>query len=184
MLIERKITIVENYSFYNLTYKDMSFDDVFEKIISFINQHMNCTYRLAIGTDAQVHKTTTKFITAIHIHRIRTNSRNGAWGCLQKRVVNRRITSLREKISTETAISQETACLFTPKHIDKITDTLISSEDDPANLEFSIHLDIGNKGATKSLIKEMTKRIEAMGIEAKIKPDSYAASSYANKYTR
>ncbi|MCY9401673.1 ribonuclease H-like YkuK family protein, partial [Bacillus haynesii] len=53
-----------------------------------------------------------------------------------------------------------------------------------ADLTLEVHLDIGKKGMTKDLIQEMTGRITSMGICAKIKPDSYTASSYANRYTK
>ncbi|RCK10877.1 antirepressor AbbA [Bacillus licheniformis] len=61
---------------------------------------------------------------------------------------------------------------------------LLSSEDEGADLTLEVHLDIGKKGMTKDLIQEMTGRITSMGICAKIKPDSYTASSYANRYTK
>ena len=47
-----------------------------------------------------------------------------------------------------------------------------------------IHLDIGNDGLTKEFILDMTMKIQAMGLTAKIKPDAYAAFSYANRYTK
>jgi predicted RNase H-related nuclease YkuK (DUF458 family) len=84
----------------------------------------------------------------------------------------------------ETALSQEVAYSFTTKYLVDLTDILIPFADEGADLLFEIHLDIGRKGITKELIQEMTGRIEAMGVEAKIKPESYTAFSYANRYTK
>lgn len=175
----------QDYEFYNLSNDNMSFDEAFDNILSFVKQEPNATYLLSVGTDAQEHGTHTRFITAIHIHGIRKDGiGRGAWGCLKKLIIPRRMNSLKEKISTELSLSQEIASLFTSDKIDEIFEILLPHSEDDINFTFSIHLDVGKKGATKNLINEMTGRIESMGLEAKIKPDSYAASSYANKYTK
>lgn len=166
--------------FYNTTADSMTFDDVFKQLIHFIKKDPTTLYRLAIGTDSQVHQQGTKFITSIHLHRVG----KGAWGCLKKEVIPRRITSLKEKIVLETVYSQEVAAYFTDEHISKMADILIPHIDSGADLIFEVHLDIGKKGKTKHLIDEMSERILAIGLQPKIKPNSYAASSYANKYTK
>jgi hypothetical protein len=94
------------------------------------------------------------------------------------------MTSLHEKISMETTLSQELAYAFTSVYLAELAEILIPYSDEGADLTFEIHLDIGRKGVTKDLIQEMTGRIQAMGLEAKIKPDSYTAFSYANRFTK
>lgn len=166
--------------FYNTTNEELSFDDVYCQLNAFIQKDPANLYRLAIGTDSQVHPSGTKFITSIHLHRVG----KGAWGCLKKDVVTRRITSLKEKIFLETMYSQEVAALFTKEKISKMVEVLLPHIDSGADLIFEVHLDIGKKGKTKSFIDEMTETIRAIGLDPKIKPNSYAASSYANKYTK
>lgn len=158
----------------------MEFDTVFDHMLDFIKKDPRASYVLAIGTDSQVHNEYTRFTSAIHLHRVG----NGAWGCLRNYHVEREVTSLREKVSTETTLSQEIAYMFTSDHLERITDLLLPYIDQGANFHYEIHIDIGKKGATREFIQEMVSRINAMGIEAKIKPDSYAASSYADKYTK
>jgi predicted RNase H-related nuclease YkuK (DUF458 family) len=48
------------------------------------------------------------------------------------------------------------------------------------------HIDIGSgqRNKTREYVEEMVTRIESMGFEPKIKPDSFVASSYANRYTK
>ena len=48
------------------------------------------------------------------------------------------------------------------------------------------HLDIGLAIGIKQefLLKKWSLRIESMGLEPKIKPDSFVASSYANRFTK
>lgn len=166
--------------FYNTVCKELTFDQMFEKTVEFIKKEPTACYRLSIGTDSQVHATVTKFVTAIHIHRVG----KGAIGFLKTHMVNRKIESIREKISLETILSQEVAFLYTEERLLCIENLLLPFLNEGADFQFEIHLDIGTNGMTKDLIKEMTGRIEAMGVEAKIKPESYAAFSYANRFTK
>ncbi len=46
-----------------------------------------------------------------------------------------------------------------------------------------IHVDVGNNGPTRSLIKEIVGMIEGMGFVAKVKPDSFGASRVAHRHT-
>ena len=46
-----------------------------------------------------------------------------------------------------------------------------------------IHADIGGSGATKDMIKEVTGLIKGNGFEPKIKPESFAASVVADRFT-
>ncbi|WP_226530187.1 ribonuclease H-like YkuK family protein [Metabacillus niabensis] len=170
----------DSFTFYNVSEKMMSFQTVLERIKGFMLKDPRSEYVLSIGSDSHVHQTETKFITAVHLHRVG----KGAWGCLKNQTVKRPITSIREKISMETALSQEIASYFMSKYLVELSDILIPFADEGADLIFEIHLDIGRRGVTKELIQEMTGRIEAMGIEAKIKPESYTAFSYANRYTK
>jgi uncharacterized protein len=167
-------------TFYNLSESDMTFEQVVERLIAFMKKDPRAIYTLSIGTDSHVHQKETRFISAIHLHR----KGRGAWGCLKNVTIRRPILSLREKISHETALSQEIACMFTSDVIDQFSTILLPYIDEGADLNVEIHLDIGRKGLTKELIQEMVGRITSMGLEAKIKPDSYCASSYANKYTK
>ncbi|GEN35574.1 ribonuclease H-like YkuK family protein [Aneurinibacillus danicus] len=167
-------------TFYNMSEKLVSFDEVFDRILRFVEQDPMGQYAMAIGTDSHGYQSYTKFTSAVLIHRLG----KGAWGCLRDYIVPRRIHSLREKISLETSLSQEIAYYITPDMLTQISDVLLPYVDKGADFTISIHLDIGNQGATKELIKEMVGRIQAMGIEAKIKPDSYVASSYANRFTK
>lgn len=46
-----------------------------------------------------------------------------------------------------------------------------------------IHADVGEKGATRDMVKEVTGLIRGNGFEPKIKPESFAASSVADKFS-
>ena len=172
--------MADSFLFYNLSEDQMTFSDVVERLKAFILKDPRSSYLLSVGTDSQIHQNWTKFITAIHLHR----KGKGAWGCLKNTIIKRPIHSLREKISLETAYSQEVAAYLLNDYFTEITDLLLPFTDEGADLTMEVHLDNGKKGMTKDLIQEMTGRITSMGINAKIKPDSYTASSYANRYTK
>jgi len=52
-----------------------------------------------------------------------------------------------------------------------------------SNYNVEIHVDVGNNGPTRSLIKEIVGMIEGMGFVAKVKPDSFGASRVAHRHT-
>ena len=53
------------------------------------------------------------------------------------------------------------------------------------NYEFRyIHADVGENGRTKDMIKEVVGLIRGNGFEPKIKPESYAASVVADRYSK
>ncbi|WP_242143570.1 MULTISPECIES: ribonuclease H-like YkuK family protein [unclassified Bacillus cereus group] len=168
------------HKFYNISERYMDFETVFTRICHFIKRDPRNLYRLSIGTDSQAHQKETRFVTAVHIHRVG----KGAWGCLHYKAIHQKLPTLREKIYLETQLSQEIACLFTAERMQKIWDLLHPYAHEGAGFVMEIHLDIGNDGLTKEFISDMTRKIREMGLTAKIKPDSYAAFSYANRYTK
>ena len=46
-----------------------------------------------------------------------------------------------------------------------------------------IHADIGENGDTREMIREVTGLIKGNGFEPKIKPESYVASTVADRYS-
>lgn len=51
-------------------------------------------------------------------------------------------------------------------------------------LNLEIHLDIGQNGQTKEMIRDIVGMITGSGFDAKIKPYSCGASTVADKYTK
>ncbi|MFV9511782.1 ribonuclease H-like YkuK family protein [Tepidibacillus sp. LV47] len=50
--------------------------------------------------------------------------------------------------------------------------------------EIGIHVDAGEDGPTSKMIPEIVSFVNACGFQCKTKPDSYAASSIANKLSK
>ena len=156
----------------------MSLADVIASIKYFIRSNPDCKYRLAVGTDSQVKGRYTCFATGIHIHRVG----QGAWCCISKRIEYKRYRDLAEKISKETLMTYEIANMLNEQLMDALCDFTVKYKNFDCRLE--AHIDVGTKGETRKLVREMVGYFEGMGIDAKIKPDSFVASSYANRYSK
>jgi uncharacterized protein len=172
----------DHYSFQNLKKSNMSFDQVFEHIMKFMQVQPNGNYRLMVGTDSQVHQSKTIFITGIVI----LNEGKGVWACIRKVVVPRKMLQLHERISYELSLSEEIVSLFTEERKNQLIDIVLPHLYKGSSFTMEGHIDIGagKKNRTSKFVKEMVARMEAMGVEPKIKPDAFVASSYANRYTK
>lgn len=164
--------------FFNSMQKNMSFSDVVASIKYFIKVNPDSKYRIAVGTDSQVKGKYTCFATGIHIHRVG----QGAWCCISKMIEHKQYKNLREKISKETLITYEIADMLN----EQLMDTLNSFSEEYKNFDCKLeaHIDVGTKGETRTLIREMAGYFEGTDIDTKIKPDSFVASSYANRYSK
>jgi len=163
--------ITKETLFQNARHEQMEFDEVLNRILKFIDENKNYDYRLSIGTDSMTYKDS-NFVLAIVLHRV---GNGGIY--FYKKFYEEGIRDLRTKLYTETQLSIETTDLIVGELLEKDENIL-----DKLNL--SIHLDIGEKGPTKDLIKELEGWITAIGYECEIKPNSYAASFVADKYSK
>lgn len=174
MLAGNTIVLDEKTVFKSLGKGKLSFEGVFSEVLNYIEADKNSSYKISIGTDSQV-ASSTIFVTCIHVHRVG----KGAIGFLHKSELIRPIKNLREKIYMETCISLQLAYLFDEKKINRIYNAL-----DKKGITFEFHIDIGRKGKTKTLINEMVGMVKGLDFVPKIKPDSFCASCFADRYTK
>jgi uncharacterized protein len=169
-------------SFQNLQEQNLSFDQVFERIMKFMKLNPSGNFRLMIGTDSQVHKRNTVFITGIVIQ----NQGKGVWACIRKVIVPRKMTHLHERISLELSLTEEIVSLFTEDRKNQLVDIILPYLYQGSTFTMEGHIDIGtgNRNKTREFVKEMVTRMESMGVEPKLKPNAFVASSYANRYTK
>jgi predicted RNase H-related nuclease YkuK (DUF458 family) len=158
--------------------RNMSFADVVDSIEYFITVDPDSKYRIAVGTDSQVRGKYTCFATGIHIHRVG----QGAWCCVSKNIENKIYNNLREKISRETLITYEVAYILNELLVGFLCEYVEKYKNFDCKLE--AHIDVGTKGETRKLIREMVGYFQGLNIDAKIKPDSFVASSYADRYSK
>jgi predicted RNase H-related nuclease YkuK (DUF458 family) len=178
MVLGNSLIIDDKTLFQSLKKEDMNFDEVCAQIIKFIEADTDSSYRISVGTDSQV-GTKTVFASCILIHRIG----KGAIGFLHKYDMQRPVINLREKIYLETCASMQLAYLFDEDRMKRIHRALGTNRISEG-ITFEFHIDIGTKGKTKSLINEMVGMVQSLNFITKIKPDSYCASKFADKYTK
>lgn len=168
--------ITEDILFRNLSEQDITFDMVAEKIIDWINQQPNKEYVLAIGTDSQTYSDT-KIVLSITLHRLY----NG--GIFFLHTAHRKAykhNQLHQKLYDETQTSLDAAEIL----IEKLKNKGLDIQNKNSNIHLSIHMDIGKYGPTSKYIQELEGWVKAVGYEYEIKPNSYAASTIADKYSK
>ncbi|MBO9610478.1 MAG: ribonuclease H-like YkuK family protein [Paenibacillaceae bacterium] len=179
----RPFPLIHENVFRNLSERNMTLDEVFGRIQSFMKSDPRVPYRLVIGTDAQVHVGHTKFITSVVIHR----PGRGAWFCYRQVIVPREIGSIREKLGLETTFSQEIATYFNPVRRAVLEDIVMPHVYHGAELQLFIDIDAGTdakRNQTSVFVADLVGRIEAMGMSARVKPEAIVASSVSNRYTK
>src|ERR1700730_14217552 len=107
--------------FQNISEKKLTFEQVFERNVTFIKKDPRGNFRLMLGTDSQVHKRHTIFITGVVIQR----EGKGAWACIRRVKVLRKMTNLHERISKETSLTEEIAYLFDQTRKDILIDIVL-----------------------------------------------------------
>jgi len=154
--------------FFSPTRGPMTFDEMFADLSGFIHAAPEDAYKLIVGTDSQL-KDETCFVTAVIIHRLGKGAR---FYYTKKR--QPKVTSLRQRIFYEASLSLSLAGRLA-EHL---------ARNGHAGLDVEIHLDVGQQGETRDLIREVVGMITGSGFDAKIKPESYGASKVADKYTK
>jgi predicted RNase H-related nuclease YkuK (DUF458 family) len=157
-------------SFFNsLLGVKLNINQVVEEITNFVEEDKNRHYRIIIGSDSDGHNNEEMidFVTAIVVHRVGNGGRY-FW----RRLELPKFHTLRDRIIQEVLFSIEVA-----KEI-----LIILKNLKLPHFDFEIHVDIGENGETKSMMQEVIGMIRAYNFEAKIKPESYAASKVADRY--
>lgn len=156
--------------FYSPTKGSMSLGQVVDDLIGFVGEQPRAVYKLIIGTDSQTRESHTHFVTAIVVHRV---GKGGRYFVSHR--FEPRITSLRQKLSYET--SQSLQVMIALKE-------LLLSRQVLSKFELEIHVDAGTAGPTRELLRDLVGMVVVNGFIAKVKPDSFAASKVADKYTK
>lgn len=161
-------------TFHNPTKGRLSLTQVIDEISGFIQEEPGASYGLVIGTDSQDRRIKGKelvdFVTAIVVHR---RGKGGRY--FWKKHRKSKIYTLRDKIYTETLLSIETAKNFVPR--------LKTSLNGNGKYDLEIHIDVGEVGPTREMIKEVVGIVRGNGLTPKIKPEAYGASTVADKHT-
>lgn len=159
----------QEHPFISPTKGPLPFAAMLGEIMAFILDAPDEKYTLIVGSDSQAREHDISFVSAIVVHRVGKGARY-----FYQRHTERPMRSLRQKILHEASLSLNLA--------GRLTEGLAA--DGRAQLEVEIHLDVGQNGETRGLIREIVGMVTGSGFGARIKPESYGASKVADKYTK
>lgn len=174
MLVEAKE--VSDDQLNSLTHGSITINKSLKLIKEFLEEDPKEEYSLVIGTDSHEKENdgsskTINLVTAVLVHR---KGFGGKYFWRRKYISG--IHSLREKIYAETLESLNFALTFVP-----LLRKTLNGNSPLYNLE--IHIDVGEHGDTRDMIKEVVGMVTGNGFVAKTKPHAYGASYVADKHT-
>jgi predicted RNase H-related nuclease YkuK (DUF458 family) len=162
-----------NGFFFSPTKGKMAINQMVDELVHFMGEERDYFYSLVIGTDSKSGKPNGKekidFVTAVVIHR---KGKGGRYFWQKNKV--EKIGSLRDKIYAETLLSIQLAEKLVPEFTKRLNGERYKLE---------IHIDVGNVGPTREMIKEVVGMVNGNGFTAKTKPESYGAFVVADKHT-
>jgi len=160
--------------FYNPTKGYLNFNKVIEEIFSFMKEDPEKEYEIVVGCDSSSGEAP-YFPVAIVILRKKAG---GRFFLKKIKYHKKKFYNLHQRILEEVYLSCQLA-LALKERIEEQVKTIPE-----ANYEFKyIHADVGENGLTKDMIKEVIGLIRGNGFEAKIKPEAFAASVVADRFS-
>lgn len=167
----------------SLTWGKLTMDETVDKIIEYIkNTPKHMEIEITIGTDSQQFSDT-KIVAVVVVRAI---GNGGVFFYDVSRIKNTH--TIREKIYKETEVSLKLADTFIEMIQNKgymkqeLTENKVYIAD--REIKLSIHIDVGENGPTSKLIPEITGWIKACGYGIEVKPNSFAASTVADKLSK
>jgi predicted RNase H-related nuclease YkuK (DUF458 family) len=154
--------------FISPTYGRLSFDGMFSRLVEYMEVDASQKYNLIIGTDSFLNSETL-FVSAIVIHKI---GHGGRYFYIKNH--RKKMDSMRHRIFYEATLSIELAGVVRAK----------LNENGYKKLPVEIHLDVGDNGDTKEIIREVVGMVTGSGYAAKTKPDSFGASKVADRHSK
>lgn len=161
--------------FVNPTYGKVDFNQMIKIMREFYNKNKDYSdsFNIVIGTDSQ-NFSDTKMVSAIVMQ---CEGRGGIYFYKVEHI--ERISDVRVKLSYETQQSLHYA--------DELLQTIMELDEELFNAtSFAIHVDAGysKNGKTRDLIPGLIGWVHASGLNCVTKPNSYAASTVANRISK
>ncbi len=167
---------LEGY-FYNPTCGSLKINQVIEEILNYIKTKPEKSYDVIVGCDSSSGIDPYFPIVVVVL-------RTGQGGRFFLKKIHYGPQDQKKFKNWKMRILQEVflSCQFALYLREKLEEKIEKLSQKP-NYQFRyIHADIGENGATKDMIKEVTGLIRGNGFEPKIKPESYVASTVADRY--
>jgi len=157
--------------FYNPSRGNLELSQVVEEIFYYIKDKPEKFYDIIVGCDSSSGEEP-HFPLAVVVLR---QGQGGRFFLKRINYKKRKFYNWKQRVLEEVLLSCTLALFLKEKLEERLN---------PANYQFRyIHADIGENGATKDMIREVTGLIRGNGFEPKIKPEAFAASTVADRYS-
>ena len=158
----------------SISHGDVTLKEIVEIIDKHISKNPHSSYQVIVGTDSQnFDKTKIVLVIAVIEHT------KGGFFFYDITRVNK-ITNLKQKLYTETQMSLDCASEL----MDAFEEHFEKTGFDYTQIQFSIHVDAGFNGPTKEVIPEIVGWVKSCGYDVHVKPESFVASSIADKLSK
>ncbi len=162
-----------NGNFYNPTCGNLSLEGVVKEVIGYMSLSPEFSYDIVVGCDSSSGENPNFPIALV----ILKKGQGGRFFLKTITYPQKKFYGWKERILQEVLLSCQVALTLKEK-IGQEAENL------PLNYEFKyIHADVGENGITKDMIKEVVGLIKGNGFEPKLKPESFAASNVADRYS-
>ena len=143
-------------------------EQVVRAISDFIALDPKREYKIIVGSDSEKRPADkADFVTAIVVHRVGNGGRY-FWRHLESGNIHTLRDRMWQEVLLSIELSKELAVLLKNAGLEKCA--------------FEVHVDVGENGATKTMIQELVGAVRANNFEAKTKPESFAASKVADRH--
>jgi len=178
MIIKDMTSDHHKFNFYNPTSGNLNFEKVIEEIFDYITEKPEKNYEIVVGCDSSSDEKPA-FPVALVILRKDEGGRFFLTRIKYGESQKKRFYNFQQRILEEVILSCQLALVFREAIREKI-----EKSQNPLKYQFQyIHADVGENGRTKDMIKEVVGLIKSNGFEAKIKPEAFAASIVADRFT-
>ena len=161
-----------NGYFFNPSKGNLKIDRVVKELFNYISEKPEKFYDIIVGCDSSSGEEP-HFPVVVVI--LRTGE-GGRFFLKKISYKDRKFYSWKVRVLEEVFLSCQLA-LYLKENFEKKIQSLI-------NYQFCyIHADISENGQTKNMIKEVTGLIRGNGFEPKIKPEAFAATTVADKFS-
>jgi len=167
-----------NGNFYSPTKGDLTLEQVIKEIFGYMQESPENAYEVVVGCDS-ASSDKPFFPIAIVVLRIGFGGRFFLKKMHYPEEFLKKFVVWKNRILQEVYLSCDLA-LFLKETFAKE----IALHKFNFNYQFRyIHADVGEQGQTRDMVKEVVGLIKSNGFEPKIKPESFAASVVADRYT-
>ncbi len=188
--------LIKKGQFRNPTKGIMTLKEVVKELVNYRKEDADSKYKIVIGTDSQKREKGVDFVSVVAVHRI---GKGGRYFWLRN--YDKKVLELRDRMYKEATFSLALAQALLEQELknnhisitagQSIEEAIENLEKNSVKMsdkklifsnELEIHVDIGNNGPTKAMIKEITGMIRGSGFYVKIKPEAFAAANVADKH--